>query len=576
MVIELANIMKTSVFIRLFFLMTALLFSKSLMAESVATVDRNNINVEESFVLTITVDDIDSDLSPELSPLHRDFSIFDTRQNSQRSIINGSYSSSTQWFITLIPKRAGKLMIPPIAVGSEVTNAIGMTVTKASEAPLGEKRQELFLDASTDLKEAYVGAQIIFTVKLYHSVNIGSGSSLSDPAPDNAQTKKIAETNYQSIVNGVAYNVVERKYAIYPTITGKLEIPPVLLNAVVTDGRSVSLFGSTRGQNRRIIRRTSSINVTIKELPQIAKDNDAIAAKSLKLHQQWSSDLNEIKVGDSITRNILMIAEGAYAAQLPPLFMTNQDGLKLYSDQPQINDKDSETGIIGQRQESIAIVPTKPGNYTLPEVSAYWFDTKTNKLKKASLPPINFTVAPGEVFAIEPQIPLLTAELIDNGNNSDKSKKLTPYGSNEALPWQIATLIAAALWVITLIYAIFKKGSAQPKVDQKLAIDALTEANAFKKLQSACKEQNANSVISKRLQWAALHWNKPAITHINAVAQYADKDLAALLTQLEASVYGGKTVDNSLYKAVASQAQRLRRSKNKGASSEDLAPLYKN
>ncbi|MFT6310580.1 MAG: hypothetical protein ACJAQS_000945 [Porticoccus sp.] len=144
------------------------------------------------------------------------------------------------------------------------------------------------------------------------------------------------------------------------------------------------------------------------------------------------------------------------------------------------------------------------------------------------------------------------------------------------MPWQIATLIAAALWVITLIYAIFKKGSAQPKVDQKLAIDALTEANAFKKLQSACKEQNANSVISKSLQWAALHWNKPAITHINAVAQYADKDLAALLTQLEASVYGGKTVDNSLYKAVASQAQRLRRSKNKGASSEDLAPLYKN
>jgi hypothetical protein len=575
MVIELTKIIDTAVFTRLFLLITALLFSQSLMAESVATVDRNNINVEESFTLTITVDDIDSDLSPELSPLHRDFSIYDTRQNSQRSIINGSYSSSTQWFITLIPKRAGKLMIPPIAIGNEVTNVIAMTVTKASEAPLGEKRQELFLDASTDLTEAYVGAQIIFTVKLYHTVNIGSGSSLSDPEPDNAQTKKIAETNYQSIVNGIAYNVVERKYAIYPTITGKLEIPPVLLNAVVTDGRSLSLFGSARGQDRRIIRRTSSINIIIKELPQLAKDNDAIAAKNLKLHQQWSSDLNEIKVGDSITRNILIIAEGAYAAQLPPLFMTNQDGLKLYSDQPQINDKDSENGIIGQRQESIAIVPTKPGNYTLPEVSAYWFDTKTNKLKKASLPPISFTVAPGEIVALEPQIPVITAELIDNADSSGKSKMLTSYGSKEVLPWQIATLIAVALWVITLIYAIFKKGSTQSVVVQKTVVEAPNEADAFKKLQSACNQQDANLVISKGLQWAALHWDESEITHIRAIGQYADKDLAVLLAQLEAMLYGGKTVDNSLYKAVASQTAKLRRSKNKGASSDYLAPLYK-
>jgi hypothetical protein len=567
--------MKTSVFIRLFFLMTALLFSKSLMAESVATVDRNNINVEESFVLTITVDDIDSDLSPELSPLHRDFSIYDTRQNSQRSIINGSYSSSTQWFITLIPKRAGKLMIPPIGVGRDVTNAIAMTVTKASEAPLGEKKQELFLDASSDVTQAYVGAQIIFTVKLYHSVNIGSGSSLSDPEPDNAQTKKIAETNYQSIVNGVAYNVIERKYAIYPTITGNLEIPPVLLNAVVTDGRSVSLFGSPRGQSRRIIRRTPSVDITIKELPQIAKDKDAIAAQSLKLHQQWSGDIEKIKVGDSITRNILIIAEGAYAAQLPPLLMSNQDGLKLYSDQPQINDKDSETGIIGQRQESIAIVPTKAGSYTLPEVSAYWFDTKTKKLKKASLPPVTFTVAPGDSAPAEPPAPLITADLDNSVDTLDQPKTLIPYGSSEVFPWQVATLITTVLWIITLIYALFKKGADKPTAAQQPTIATLTETNAFKKLQSACRDKDAKLVMSSCLQWVALHRRNPSITHINAVATHADSDLAALLTQLEETIYGAKNLDNTLYKDISNRSEKLRRNKSQGASEKGLAPLYK-
>jgi hypothetical protein len=575
MVRELTKIMDTSVLTRLFFLITALLFSQSLIAESVATVDRNSINVEESFTLTITVDDIDSDLSPELSPLHREFSIYDTRQNSQRSIINGSYSSSTQWFVTLIPKRAGKLMIPPIKVGNDVTNAIAMTVTKASEAPLGEKRQELFLDASSDVTQAYVGAQVIFTVKLYHSVNIGSGSSLSDPEPDTAQIKKIAETNYQSIVNGVAYNVIERKYAIYPTVTGNLEIPPVLLNAVVTDGRSTSLFGSPRGQSRRVIRRTQSVNVAIKELPQIAKDNDAIAARSLKLHQQWSSDINKVKVGDSITRNILIIAEGAYAAQLPPLLMSNQDGLKLYSDQPQINDKDSETGIVGQRQESIAIVPTKAGSYTLPEVTAYWFDTKTKKLKKASLPPVNFTVAPADDNPVQPPAPLITADLDVNAGTLDEPKILIPYGSSKVFPWQVATLISTILWVITLIYAIVKSGNAQVKTEQKPTTNVLTEANAFKKLQSACRDKDAYLVMNGCLQWAALHWSNTSITHINAMAKYADRDLAMLLKQLEETIYGGKTIDNSLYKNISSSSEKLRHNKNKGANDNGLAPLYK-
>jgi hypothetical protein len=211
----------------------------------------------------------------------------------------------------------------------------------------------------------------------------------------------------------------------------------------------------------------------------------------------------------------------------------------------------------------------------LPEVSAYWFDTKTNKLKKASLPPISFTVAPGEIVALEPQRPVITAQLIDNADSSDKSKMLTSYGGKEVLPWQIATVIAVALWVITLIYAIFKKGSTQSVVVQKTVVEAPTEADAFKKLQSACNEQDANLVISKGLQWAALRWDEPEITHIRAIGQYADKDLAVLLAQLEAMLYGGKTIDNSLYKAVASQTGKLRRNKNKGASSDYLAPLYK-
>jgi hypothetical protein len=59
------------------------------------------------------------------------------------------------------------------------------------------------------------------------------------------------------------------------------------------------------------------------------------------------------------------------------------------------------------------------------------------------------------------------------------------------------------------------------------------------------------------------------------MAKYADRDLAMLLKQLEETIYGGKTIDNSLYKNISRSSEKLRRNKNKGANDNGLAPLYK-
>jgi hypothetical protein len=251
--------------------------------------------------------------------------------------------------------------------------------------------------------------------------------------------------------------------------------------------------------------------------------------------------------------------------------------LKLYSDQPQINDKDSEAGIIGQRQESIAIVATKAGRYTLPEVFAYWFDTKTKKLKKASLAAVTFTVAPNEKILTEPPEPLITADIDGNADTLDKPKILIPFGNSDVFPWQVATLITTVLWLITLIYAFVSKGNAQTqaKAAQQPTIATLTEANAFKKLRSACRDKDAKLVMSSCLQWVAIHWRNPSITHINAVATHTDPDLAALLTQLEETIYGATVLDNTLYKDISSRSEKLRGNKSQGPSDKSLAPLYK-
>jgi hypothetical protein len=254
--------------------------------------------------------------------------------------------------------------------------------------------------------------------------------------------------------------------------------------------------------------------------------------------------------------------------------MRNQDGIKLYSVQTQINDKDSENGIVGQRQESIAIVPTKPGTYTLPEVSAYWFDTKSKTLKKASLAPVTFTVAPAAINAAEPQKPDTLTTLEPTITQNAEANPLISFGSDNILIWQIATLTSTVLWLLTLVYILLKK-APQVSTEQSINIEPPAEAKLFKQLQAACKNEDAPAVINHCLQWAAIYSTNSSVNHIKAIADQVDKNLAAQLNELEASIYGAKAANPKVYKDIARTPTQLRKS-TAGLQSEDtIAPLYK-
>jgi len=92
-----------------------------------ASVDQNNIELNESFTLEIKVDSL-IDEEPDTSALEKDFIIGSRNWKNHLIRINGAISRGKTWFYTLTAKRAGDFIIPSVIVGSEKSQPLDISI----------------------------------------------------------------------------------------------------------------------------------------------------------------------------------------------------------------------------------------------------------------------------------------------------------------------------------------------------------------------------------------------------------------------------------------------------------------
>ena len=126
-----------------------------------------------------------------------------------------------------------------------------------------------------------------------------------------------------------------------------------------------------------------------------------LPARALTLSEAWNPEPKAITVGDSLTRSLMLRAEGLSSAQLPPLPIQDSAGLRRYPDQPQQRNEVNDKGLIGSREESEALVPSQSGRITLPEVQVLWWNTELDRLESASLPARTLEVASNPSLEVE-------------------------------------------------------------------------------------------------------------------------------------------------------------------------------
>ncbi|MGM0541387.1 MAG: BatD family protein [Pseudomonadota bacterium] len=407
--------------------------------------DRQTVEFGDVITLIIETDFQTGGNQLDLTVLEDQFEVLGKQQSNNLQYINGGFSSRTRWQVQLLAKHIGELIVPAFQIENATSQPVTITVLpvqKTSQNDLGP----YFLESSISKQQVTVQEEVIYHLRLYF---LGSVSgNIRPPLFDQALWEPLKEQAvYGKKMNGKTYSVYEWVYAIYPQQSGLLEIPGAQFTGLIQyNGRQKAVSEIADTQTLTVLPETAEFKNQSK--------NPWLPASALQFKEQWISALDEVRVGDSLSRTVTLNALGLKASQLPVLTTPNGAGYKVYADPAVSEQVIVKNGLQSQVKVKQAIIPTQTGPITLPEQTITWWNTTLEKTQTATLSARTLTVLP----ALATQAPLtdlgqvLSPESLDNAANASAGQQISAMVSRETKSiWQIMSLLLLFILVITLL-----------------------------------------------------------------------------------------------------------------------------
>ena len=543
----------------------------ALAGELRATLERNPIRADESVRLIIETEGKRAAEKPDLRALDRDFERLGTTTSTQIQILNGEQSATTRWIVELGPRRSGMLEVPPLTLGALTTPALTLRVHEAPTSD-GGAGEDIFIESDVFPEAPYVQSQITYALRLFRAVEI-LDASLEEPRAGEALVQRLGrDTGYTVTRGGREYRVIERRYAIFPQSSGELYIPPVRFDGEVADsGTGVSSFSRLFTPGRRVLLRTEEYRLQVRPRPPEFEGRTWLPARTLHVVEQWSEDPPELRVGEPLTRTILVRATGLRGDQLPEIEIGSPDGVRVYPDQPTIRSATDAELVYGSREQRFAVVPLRDGEVTLPEVRVRWWDSVKDSPAEALIPARTLVAGAAPVDAAG----LVTA-LSQPESSADTGNVPTAAGGGSAAEggWQWVSTALLVLWAATALAWWRARRGIRHAVREDPRAPRI--ARARRALRASCAGGRAEDARDALLEWAAAAWPEDTPRSLGETAHRLGPLLAARLRELDRSLYapGKEAWDGGpLWREAKTGLRGAPRSK-RNAAPPGLAPLY--
>jgi len=574
-----------SVILALFFALFTSQPGLAAAADFTSTVDSNHVVVGEGLSLRLTLSGTSAKNDPDTGALQQEFTVVSQGQTSNTTIINGRVSSNVGWELTLIPKKKGNVVIPPVTIDTDVgtlsTQPITLEVESAAAQPAHTSHSDISITAAASEKDPYQNQPISYTVRIVARANIAD-VSLGDVAVDHAIVQQQGKPEISDQVeSGVPVKMIKFHYLITPLTAQKITIPPVVLQGNIemaeTPRRPDSLDNDMMDpfrmlQNMRSLGfsnykpfsiASNTVELDVKP-PAVAMD-PWLPLRSLQISE--SMDLSQqIKVGEPLTRKLVLLADGAVGSQLPSLEpQQNHADFKVYADKPSVGeDIDKKTGAIsGWRRESYTLIPQKAGRLVLPEIKVPWWDIANNK--------IAYAVLPEQIVNVLPAAAVQSSPSVASGEVQKPSQAAPAQLPTQAITQEGPSLLYAV--VTALVFGLMLVGfwalSLQRKIN-RLGISPVKENKPATKAHNEQKPLNETDLdqvktvqeLNRFLQiYAAEHWGIAKNTSLEDIFLSRQKsrngvavdEMNAVVKDITAALYAGKAVDMVSLKARCSK-----------------------
>lgn len=560
------------------------------VTEIEASVDKNPVIANESFILTVLFNDDVSNSAFQPQQFLDDFIVGRTSVSRQTSVNNGELSKLTQFSTVLIAKQAGEYQIPAIMMDGVKSQPITITVLAPGSDVADRNDQIAFIETTIDNKQVYLQQPITYITRLYLAADLNKGN-LMPPKMANADVRQIGKDEESTqMIDGRRYQVYQRTFLITPNKSGDFSISgPRFDGEIYAEGtRSIfSSFSNTRpvstiGEEKQVTVKPIPNNWTGSWLP-----SDLVTISQSVSTEEQSQRL-QAKVGEPITVTLQLTAVGVKPEQLPELAPNFPASARVYPDNDS-TDQFVRNGVtIAQKTVSFAVVPNQPGTLRIPAVEVPWFNTKRQQRAIAKTQAIEIDVSGSPINAsaqTQQQAPKSAEE--EATPQADIDPEATTEGAASdmtVMANQRVIGILAVLLVLSVIgnFALLwrKRRAHQKPLDVATKPVPLTANQQWRNFQKACADNQAKQAAEFLRQWAAQHFQQRLLS-LNDLARWlangnsVDEHLLQQLNELQRVQFSADKSEWRNGKALYQSLRKALEANTSGKHRSALPKLYK-
>ena len=412
----------------------------------VISVDKTVVEAGSHFRMTIGVQGAFDTEIPKLTPPENFILMYGPSVSTQTSIVNNVVAVFRGFTYSFSPTETGIFELGPATLEYKgkvyTSNSVKIEVVKRTpfEGDVDPDKERskridinkrIFVELETDKKEAYIYEQIVESFKLFFQ----KGLPIDDLDYVAASTKSFLaeklgeERRYEEVRDGILYNVIELRTALFPLVSGNIEIPPAKFNCNIIirhQGYSNSIFdefSGRGGQKYPVERSTDSIKLKIKSLPESDKPED-FAGTVGRFTMGVLAKPTKVKVGDPITLSINIRGKGNIQTIGEPVLASGDEkDFKIYPAETDTTITDRGDGVRGEKLFSKVVEPQHEDIDMIPAISFSYFDPELEKYMTITHDPIPIMVEHSEVeipirFSLEDaekvkgQVKILTKDIL--------------------------------------------------------------------------------------------------------------------------------------------------------------------
>ncbi len=370
--------------------------------------------------------------------------------------------------------------------------------------------------------EPYLQEQIVQTVRVV-AAHVFEELVLDLPPVEGADviTLQQPKTRKFKTYGGEGY-IYETRRAIFPKASGELRIPPVRVSG------SVAI---SRDERESFALKSKPVLLDVKPPPADFSEPAWLVARKVEIEEHWSKPLDQLRIGDHVTRTVEATVTGATGGHLPELEHGRSTGLTILPGQSERSTEITPNEIIGRigRSFELRIDTDQPIN--ISPVRVVWWNTDTEIEWRSAAKSVRIEPMPRDVDA-------LVQRLMTEANEMHRTGR---YGVIALAVFGSVALAGLLVWLLAA------RRRREPE-DRTL-------------LEAVRKKPDPLNVVGALLIWGETAFPKERPMSLERLSRHLGSHTGQHVIDLQRAAFGpgGRTVDSiDITKRIVAAAQRRR------------------